>query len=256
MSLSRKVALGAVVVLLLLFTASYLASKVLGTTIPQGGVSGAAADALARSMEEAVHVEAWQRTQAVTWRVEGRDTHLWDRQRKYLRVLHEGTTILLDLGTRQGRATRNGVELGGADLSGALAYAWAAWVNDSFWLNPVARLFDEGVTREKVALTEDPDGAAGLLVSYGAAGITPGDTHLWILDARGLPLAWRMWAAGFPVPGIRMSWTDWVTLETGARIATTHRYPGKEIRLLDVRGAETLTALVGPEDPFAALSQP
>ncbi|MCZ7679607.1 MAG: hypothetical protein M5U28_12935 [Sandaracinaceae bacterium] len=50
------------------------------------------------------------------------------------------------------------------------------------------------------------------------------------------------------------TWERWVTLETGARIATWHVGPlGLAVELEDVEGAATLEALVDGPDPFAPL---
>jgi len=125
------------------------------------------------------------------------------------------------------------------------------WINDSFWLNPVAKLFDPGTQRRLVALPGDEE---GLLITYRSGGATPGDSYLWLVGADDLPHAWRMWVSILPLGGIKASWEDWLTLGTGARVATRHRLWGFTLELQEVAGACTLAELEPGPDPFAALA--
>jgi hypothetical protein len=80
------------------------------------------------------------------------------------------------------------------------------------------KVFDPG-TRRGIVILED--GSEGLLVSYTSGGVTPGDHYLWILEASGLPKAWRMWVNIIPIGGLEFGWTDWTAPE-GPRIARNH----------------------------------
>lgn len=168
------------------------------------------------------------------------------------RVVRGDETIWIDLTTRRGVATKAGEPLAGPELDARLSYAWAAWANDSFWLNPIPKLFDAGVTRQLVEL----DGERALLVRYSEGGVTPGDSYVWFADADGTPKAWRMWVAVNPVPGLKATWEDWKDLRSGARVATRHELPGITVTLTDVEGAQTLEELTGEGDPFAPLFAP
>jgi hypothetical protein len=214
--------------------------------------SGPAAEALADRMEAAVDVEAWARTGAVRWSFRDRNRHLWDRQRHLARVQTGERTVLIDLHTRRGRAWEGTEELSGSALDGALDEAWAAWCNDSFWLNPLAKLRDEGTSRSSVGV----DGQDALLVSYASGGTTPGDRYLWLLGADDRPTAWRMWVSILPVPGLEASWEGWQQLSTGAWVSTLHRIGPVEIALTEVAGAPSLGELEPGADPFAPLVAP
>lgn len=218
--------------------------------LPEGR-SGPEADALALRLEKAVNIEAWRDTGAVQWTFAGRHEHLWDRDRKVARVRSGDTTALLRLDEQTGRAYRDGREVQGDDAREIVARAYADWVNDSFWLNPLAMFRGDGVRRELVYLEE---GGEGLLISFSSGGLTPGDSYLWLADEGGLPRAWRMWVSIIPIGGVETSWEGWQTLTTEARIATTHVGPlGITIELTDVAGARTLEELVDGADPFAPL---
>lgn len=239
--------LGALLLLLaLLFAALYFTQR---RPLPRG-VEGPAAESLARRMNAAVNSDAWARTGAVQWTSGSGARHLWDRARNFERYEKGALRVLVDLGRRRGVAWRGGVALTGSERDAAIETAWRWWANDSFWLNPVPKVFDEGVRR---ALVRDERGRDALLVSYTVGGVTPGDRYLWILDASGRPRAWRMWVSALPIPGLEASWEGWTTLPTGALLATSHRIVGLRHAVSGLRAASTLAELLPGEDPFAAL---
>ncbi|MBK8012112.1 MAG: hypothetical protein IPK13_12250 [Deltaproteobacteria bacterium] len=220
-------------------------------SLPEGQ-SGPAADALARRMLSAVNASAWANTGAVTFVFAGQNRHLWDRTRGFSRVEWGDTIAWLDLSQRRGVAVREGQTLEGEDVSAAVDDAYGKWVNDTFWLNPVVKVFDEGVVRSRV----DVDAKTGLLVRYTSGGRTPGDAYLWWVDADGRPVAWQMWTSNIPIGGLEASWEGWIELDTGAWVATRHEILFKTLELTEVRGAETLAALLSsptPSDPFEKL---
>jgi hypothetical protein len=210
------------------------------------------ADALARRMIASVDGDAWNRTMALRWTFADGSRHLWDRSRGFERYERGDLRVLLDLTTRRGRAWRGGRALSGDEQRDALELAWRRWINDSFWLNPVVKAFDDGVTR---SVARDDNGREALLLSYASGGVTPGDRYLWILDANARPTAWRMWVKIIPVGGIEASWGGWRQLATGAWVSTRHRLGPREMELRDVAGAASLVALVGADDPFADLTR-
>lgn len=213
-------------------------------------------DALATAMNAAVNQAAWQATGAVRWTFAGRNQHLWDRTRGLARVSWGDTVVLVDLGKQQGRATEDGQPVTGRKAERLVEKAYAAWINDSFWLNPVVKAFDEGTTRSVVTPTGDDAGHRGLLISYSSGGLTPGDAYLWLLDEQSRPVAWRMWVSVIPVGGVRASWEGWTTLSTGAQVSTLHRLGPVTLALTDVAGAATLAELEPGPDPFAPLMGP
>lgn len=237
------------VALLALVVAATIAFFVVDEPRPTGR-EGADADALATRLEKAVDVEAWRRTGAVRWSFAGKRSHLWDRERDLVRVRWSDVEVLLRTQERTGIAYRSGNEVPGEVGTALVEEAYAGWINDSFWLNPIAMFRGEGVSRAAVQLE---NGDEGLLISYSSGGLTPGDAYLWLAGEDGLPQAWRMWVSIIPVGGVETSWEGWQTLATGARIATRHVGPfGLTLELTNVEGAATLAELV-EDDPFAAL---
>ena len=247
----KRIGIGIAITLGVLVLAIGIAMVVANEPRPEGR-AGADAEALAARMEAAVDLEAWARTRAVRWDFGGRQSHLWDRERGVARVRWGGDLeALVHVGGSSGRAYRDGEELSGAEAREVLEQANAHWINDSFWLNPIAKIRDDGVT---LSLVESERGEA-LLVSYSSGGLTPGDAYLWHLSGDGTPSAWQMWVSIIPVGGVETTWAGWETLSTGARVSTEHEGPfGVVLRLENVAGAETLEALLdGEPDPFAPL---
>jgi len=216
---------------------------------PTATTPGPEAEALAHDMVRAVDGDAWNRTGAVRWLVQGR-AHLWDRQRGLARVEWRGNRVLLDVNSKKGRAWRKGVELtDGADKQKLLDGAYALWINDSFWLNPIVKAFDDGTSRERGTV----DGKRALLVSYASGGLTPGDKYLWILDDNARPVAWRLWVKILKIGGLEFTWEGWTRLPTGAWVATSHKIHGLDVvHVTDLAAGATLHDIEA-DDPFAPI---
>lgn len=212
------------------------------------GRPGPEADALARSMEAAVDKEAWERTGAVKWSFFEQHHYVWDRARGLVELQWGESRALFRTADQTGRVWSNGVEQGEDDAKEALRTAYAYWINDSFWLNPIVKLFDPGTERSVVELE---DGRDALLVSYTSGGVTPGDAYLWIPGPDGLPAAWRMWVQVIPIGGIEVSWEGWTELRTGAKISTEHEGWGRSMTFItNLEGAENLDVLGVDPDLF------
>ncbi len=219
------------------------------------GTPGPEADALAHRLMVATNFEAWQATSAVAFTFRGKHQYLWDRERGYVRVRFDQAVVWLDLGTRRGLAEKDGKKLEGKKLDEALEKAWTYFCNDTFWLNPLAKLFDDGTLRFRVETPEEYAGKEALLLTYTSGGVTPGDSYLWIVGEGDLPTHWRMWTSILPIKGLEASWEGWAELQTGAKVATRHKMGPATLELTDVRGAGRLDELEPGPDPFAALAR-
>jgi hypothetical protein len=229
-----------------LLALGWLAYRNLSEPLPSGAASPAA-DALARQLASAVNVDAWQRTRAVRFVFEDERSYLWDRERDLVRLEWSDERLLMRVRKHDGVVFHSGLRLQADDARHLLERGYRFFAHDSFWLNPVATLFDPGVRRELVKL----DGQARLLTCHPAL---EGDAFVWLPGQAGLPGAWKMWAREIPLGGVRASFERWQTLHTGARVATLHRTRARWITLSHVEGAATLAELAPGEDPFASLS--
>ncbi len=222
------------------------------------GEQGAAADALAQKMLAAINKPAWDSTGVVQWRFHGRGNHdfLWDRTRNWVQVKWEENEVYVILDSLQGTAFQNGKQVEGEAANELVKQAWEFFANDSFWLNAPAKVFDKGTERRLVKLQ---NGEEALLITYTSGGVTPGDAYLWILDENGLPKEWKMWVEIIPFGGAPSTWTDWTTLQTGAKIAQNHLLDVKltefDVVLSNLKGAKDLTSFGLKEDPFAVLNE-
>lgn len=243
-------ALGTLLALALLGTAGiWLASE----PLPEAQ-EGPAAEAMARRMQEAIGHAQWEQTEAIAWNFAGMHQHLWDKNRNYARVSWGDNEVYLDLDQTTGQAYVDGQASQAAENEQLVQTALEYFYNDSFWLNPVSKLFDPGTRRGVVDLE---DGQQGLLVTYERGGATPGDSYLWLLDENGLPKRWKMWVQIIPIGGVQTSWEGWDELSTGVKIATRHKGPlGLTLELSNLRADTSITQMYLGQDPFVKLTQP
>ena len=228
-----------------IFAAGYFMSESKPT-----GTTGSEADALANKMLQAINKPAWDSTKFVQWSFRDANHYLWDKERNFVRVRWDDNEVLLHTKSVTGKAFVNGEAIAGEEANKLIQDAWSFFCNDSFWLNAPAKAFDPGTSR---SIVKQEDGSDGLMVSYESGGVTPGDSYLWLLDDTGLPTAYKMWVKIIPVGGVEASWGDWITLSTGAKIATSHALKGLNIPIGNIKGEMTLAAIGESSDPFSGL---
>jgi hypothetical protein len=215
------------------------------------GKTGAAADALAQKMMQAVNKTAWDSTPIISWQSRVGNKYLWDKNRNWVQVEWKNNKVLLDIGTAKGKAWTDGTAVADAEKGDKLVKeAYKFFLNDAFWLNPVVKLFDEGVER---SIVPQPDGTEGLMVTYKSGGVTPGDSYLWLVDKNGLPIAWKLWVKILPIGGISASWERWETLASGAKVATFHRLSKMEIPILNLKSGANWAVFGLQSDPFGGI---
>jgi hypothetical protein len=247
----RKVLIIIGIVLLALIGISVIAGLIIHEDRPEGQ-PGPKADALARQMEEAIRIDAWDNTRFLRWTFPGGHHYVWDKTKGLVQVRWSDTEVLLRTADVTGKAWRNQQELSGEEAEQAIQTAWGFFCNDSFWLNAPAKAFDPGTQRSLVSLE---DGEQALLVEYQSGGVTPGDAYLWKLQDNGLPECFRMWVSILPIGGLEASWEDWTTLSTGAKIATSHDLGIVTTTITNLKGGNELEAVELDFYPFEALGE-
>lgn len=213
--------------------------------LPEGEI-GFEAEVLADSMLAAVNEPAWSSLRYLAWTHDGKQHYVWDKWYHLVEIRVDDMRILLNTKALDGRVWRNDVQLEDEEKRKWLERAWKYWCNDSFWLNPIIKLRDDGTVRKLVQLKTGED---ALLVTYEEGGATPGDSYLWIIDDEGMPVACRMWVKILPVKGIWVTWDDWIDVG-GAQIATSHKIGPVSIEIGNVRTGDHHSDLGLDKDPF------
>jgi hypothetical protein len=137
----------------------------------------------ARVMDAMGGEEAWNNTRFIRFSFAGRRTHWWDKWTGRHRL--EGQTqdgkpfvVLHNINTRQGDAWVGGQKAEGDAAKELLERAYAAWINDTYWLVMPYKLRDPGVQLSYVG-EEKIDGVDydKLLLRFEKVGLTPGDRY-------------------------------------------------------------------------------
>ncbi|MAA80343.1 MAG: hypothetical protein CL916_13900 [Deltaproteobacteria bacterium] len=228
------------IVLVLVITGCVLAHR----PIPSPSDSG---EKLATQIEQSINKKAWDQTGIITWNFAGAE-HIWDKSRELHSYTRGNNTILHSLAGKGGIHFKKGKVQDTPQRW--IQKAYNAWINDSFWLNPLVKFHDEGVELKTMTY----DGEQVLTVHFASGGNTPGDTYMWFVDEHFRPKMWRMWVSIIPIGGTSISWEGWTQISTGAWISTQHKVGPVNLELSDVRGAKHWREIFD-KDPFAALVQ-
>ena len=185
------------------------------------GVSGEKADALANKMLTALNYEAFNNTDYIEWTSQKKRHYKWDRIKNTCEVYWKENRVILNLKNPENhKAFIHGFTIDGNLAKEIISKANEYFKNDSFWLVAPYKIFDEGVERKVVLNGENPN---SLLVTYNESNNASNDSYLWILDTNGKPIAFKMWTSKFPIDGIKATWNNWKTTESGAQFPTFHK---------------------------------
>ena len=163
--------------------------------------------------------------------------HTWDKWRARYRLEgkdKEGRATLsfLDLNSKAGSAWRAGTRLSGGEEKKQLEDAYAAWVNDTYWLLMPYKLKDPGV-RLGYAGAEKGEGAGWdkLLLTFEGVGLTPKDRYwVWVNKDTRLVDSWDYILDGGPGPPTTFFWKGWQAYN-GIRLAPERMDPVKGTRI-------------------------
>lgn len=162
-----------------------------------------------------------------------RRRYRWEPLAKRVTILHRLEPFTLDISRDLGPFVSNPHEH--ADLWSEVApdqdpvvasQAYAAFINDSFWLIAPYKLADEGAERSLL-----PDGR--LQVRYAAGGVTPGDTYTVTLGSPAEPITRWEYQLASGRQG-EADWSGWHAFGP-LRLATRHPAGAREIALEDIR---------------------
>lgn len=213
-----KALAGVLIFVLVTLTALYL---VYNKPLPVG-TAGSEADALAKSMLEAINYTAYENTRYMEWSFAGGAHHYkWDKEKNNVEVRWDAIVVQLNLNSySKSEVTKKGTSLQGKAKKNAILKAVSFFNNDSFWLVAPFKVFDPGTERRIVI---GKDGKKQLLVTYTSGGSTPGDSYLWKLGVNGFPESFQMWVKIIPIGGLEASWDDWKIMESGVFLPASHQ---------------------------------
>jgi len=224
----KRILIIIVSVVVLLAIGIFLWGLIQHEPLPEG-TSNEAAEKMAQRVEKGVNQDAWDATEFVSWTFGGKNSYAWDRKQDVVVIEWGDKKVILHTPSQRYSAYDNDAPLSGDDATRAFDHAWSSWCNDSYWLQPIDKIRDPGVTLSVVELDESKQ---GLKVTHSSGGVTPGDSYVYLLDDDDRPYEWRMWVSIIPVGGMPSSWTGWKQLKSGAWISTVHSFAGKEIELI------------------------
>lgn len=159
-------------------------------------------------------IENWDNTRYICWNHFGRRFHIWDKWKGNLRFEENDLVALFNLNSRIGRAWQNGTEITDPDsLAKKLEYAYAAWINDSYWMFMPYKLKDPGVTLayKGEGATLEGDSADILQLTFQNVGLTPQNKyHVYVDKKSHLVLQWDYFEyADNEKPTIQGPWKNW-----------------------------------------------
>jgi hypothetical protein len=208
------------------------------------GKAGSVDELVDRVTEGLGGAEAWEATRYLVFEFAGVRRHWWDRYTGRHRL--EGTTeegehyvVLHDVhdAGESGRAWVSGEAVVSDRADELVRSAYAAWVNDSFWLISPFKLRDPGVRLERAG-EETVDGVTydKLHLSFENVGLTPGDQYwMYVHPETGRVERWAYVLESQEPPPTVWEWLDW------------ERYgPGILLSSRRVREGDGRTLTLGP----------
>lgn len=196
------------------------------------GIKGERAEQLAFKMLEALDYDAYKNTDYLEWTFKKQHHFKWNKAENTCEVYWKSYKVNLYLNdTSKSEAFQNDTKVEDDSSKELIENALSYFNNDSFWVVAPYKVFDRGTTRSLVTLE---NGSEALLVTYTSGGTTPGDSYLWHLDASGKPKSFQMWVDILPIDGLKATWSDWTTTESGAQLPTFHKFMIFGIEITDI----------------------
>lgn len=184
------------------------------------GEQGYKADVLAKKMLVSLDHEAYNATNYIEFTFKKRHHYKWYKSEQKCDVFWKHHSVTLDLKQHSNSTLAKSENYSENDRKVIIQKALDYFNNDSFWLVAPYKVFDQGVERR---LIKTEDNKQALLVTYTSGGSTPGDSYLWHLDSSGKPESFQMWVSILPIDGLKASWSDWTTTDTGVQLPIFHK---------------------------------
>jgi hypothetical protein len=231
---------------LIIISAIFALILLLREPLPQGS-KGSKAENLADELSSAINKDAWDQIQWLSWTFMDDHTYIWNKAENLAVIQFGKHRVHLNLISIRGSVWTNGKAVEGKKKEKLIDKAWKYWCNDSYWLNPMVKIRDDGTVRKYVELE---DGNRGLLVTFTEGGVTPGDSYLYAMNENGLPEYWKMWVQILPIGAVKTTFEQYQVLEGGAKIATAHKLGPINISISHLKQGATYQDIGIEKDPF------
>lgn len=200
--------------------------------LPEGKL-GIEADQLATKMLNSLNYKAYKATDYLEWTFKGMHHYKWYKSENRCEVYWKSFKVILDFKNLDNSSVFVAEQVyNGIEKQKYIDKATAYFNNDSFWLVAPYKVFDNGVERRLIKTDQNKE---ALLVTYTSGGSTPGDSYLWHLDDKAKPVSYQMWVSILPIKGLKATWENWITTESGAQLPTFHKLLFLGIELTDVK---------------------
>lgn len=231
-----------------------------GSTPAEAADSDPEAVAVAERLLDALGGEAaWKDTRYVTFDFFGRRSHVWDKHSGHHRI--EGETqdgkryvVIHDVNDRgegDGRVWLDGREAGGEERAELLKNAYAAWINDTYWLAMPYKLLDPGVTLAYEGNETIDDTSYDVVrLSFDDVGLTPGDRYwAYVNRETGLMDRWSYHLQSMEPDAepTAWNWTGWER-HGDVMLSPTRTQVGGEERVLSLAPIDVPSTV--PENTF------
>jgi hypothetical protein len=167
-----------------------------------------------RVLEKMGGREAWERTRFVFWNFMGSRRLWWDKRIGDLRLESGNRVVLVNLNTHEGRAFEKGQEILEPSLrKSSLEKAYAAFINDSYWMFMPYKLRDPGVHLADLGEGKTQAGRAAevLELTFDGVGLTPKNRYQVLVGKQsGLVEQWDFYQdRDDKVPRLSTPWNGW-----------------------------------------------
>ena len=156
-------------------------------------------------------------------------SHLWDKSTGRYRFdskTKEGKTsvTLMNLADQKGSVFIDGVKLEGEAAAKGLKEAYAAYINDFYWLAMPWKWMDAGVNLKYIGSKPCKAGACEVVeLTFGKVGLTPGDRYQAFVNPKTSMMEhWEYTLQS----GTKGSW-DWEYMSTGGVMLAANHTDGK-----------------------------
>ena len=216
-------------------------------TAPAAAQDKKAQELAQRVMEQMGGKQGWNNTRFIAWSF--RDQYqVWDKKADRFRWEKDSLVAIISTRTKDGKVYVAGKELqNGAEKRQLLDKAYAAWINNSYWLVMPFKLQDPGVMLQYIGEGKTMDGAAAsmLQMTFEKVGLTPENKyHLWIDKKTGLVTQWAYYKNfNDKKPAFTRRWSDYKNFGT-IKLASDRSNPESDFTIANIAAPKQVPTTV------------